>query len=155
MTRPSATNKSPFSRPSSVTAKGSRSLYQQILRTRVSHMPILFALLRAFSPKRLLPARADPKNYQGSGWCVCGNGKTYAETSKDISTTNEAGSKTVLINVCPYTAPPASEFKPTPISTAAPAVGRCSDPADKRNEECSRKCAPRPGVCYNLLKGEV
>ncbi|KAI9869730.1 MAG: hypothetical protein M1830_005152, partial [Pleopsidium flavum] len=90
---------------------------------------------------------ASPKNYKGSGWCECGNGKTYAETSKDITTTDDAGSKTVLIDVCPYTTPPASEFKPTPISTAAPAKNTCSGPTNEGTEECSKWCAPRAGVC--------
>ncbi|KAI9673621.1 MAG: hypothetical protein M1817_002258 [Caeruleum heppii] len=95
---------------------------------------------------------ASPRQYKGTGWCACGDGKSYEATSVDITTTNEAGDPTVLVDVCPYTTAPGKTYEPTPVDTGgAPAETAptedpkppkvvCKDTGPDDPEGCPKKC---------------
>jgi len=76
------------------------------------------------------------------------------ETSKEITTTNEAGSKTPPLDMCSYTIPRPLEPKTIPVSTAAPAPNICPVPTGKVTDVCSEECAPQAGGCFHRGLGE-
>ncbi|KAI9678288.1 MAG: hypothetical protein M1817_006233 [Caeruleum heppii] len=114
----------------------------ELLSAQAVMLAEVFGSAKETTSTRWCRHAAAPRRIQGNGWCECGDGKSYSATSMAISTTNSAGSSTVIVELCPYTTAPTATYEVTPVasatSTAAPSPSTTTQAAaaPSPSDEC-------------------